>query len=345
MEIPNCIVELFERQEAMNKKNVLLLAMSTLPKEPGISDFGVEGKDIYIRDCVGQLEPVVKLRLESNPNNLPLRIIAMCTNDVCEIKRTFYLDGEEVTDKTSIDYFIDRVKSFASAYNTEIEIVIKDLDEGNPNKGIHDAVNYIRKNSDEMGELWIDTHGGFREVALIMEAIISLLKVDNIVPDRIYGVTYGNKKVIVDQKESFSVFDFVSGMNEFIDHGSVNILNRYYYNTDNMKIINLLSAMNKVSKGTQECDTNEYEEGLDELGAALERLDQNDSLMGIFKEYVRRSYGNLLYRDKRTTIDIIERCLEKGLTQQALTFVESRMPEEFTRRKVLYCREGELRKR
>ena len=81
------------------------------------------------------------------------------------------------------------------------------------------------------------------------------------------------------------------------------------------------------------------------MGAALERLDQNDSLMGIFKEYVRRSYGNLLYRDKRTTIDIIERCLEKGLTQQALTFVESRMPEEFTRRKVLYCREGELRKR
>ncbi len=345
MTIPTSIADTILENEKKNKKNVLLLAMSTFPKGKVTENtFSVEGAAYSIENCIGQLEPIVKLRLRENPLNIPLKIIVLCTKDVKEEKKTFTVGSVTVEDETAIQFFKDRVGGFAREAGTEIEIVERDLDEANPNGGIQEAVKDIRNTKDEMAELWIDTHGGFRDIALIMEAIVSLLKVDSIIPEKIYGVKMG-ENIIVNQKAAFSVFEFVSGMNEFIDYGSVNILNRYYEGVDSTDIKKLLDAMNKVAMGTQECDTGIYEKGLNELGEALRNLKDNDSLLSIFKDYVESSYGNLLYPDKRSTIDIVKRCIDKGLVQQMLTFIESRMPEEFVKKRLVYCREGELSKR
>lgn len=69
---------------------------------------------------------------------------------------------------------------------------------------------------------YLDTHGGFREIFLVAEAVISLLKIDGIEAQGIYGVEFGRKddgtdnNKIVDGSGGFHIFDFVSGMNEFL---------------------------------------------------------------------------------------------------------------------------------
>lgn len=330
--------------EQARKKHILLLALSTLHPEHEKSEFSLDGTDSVIKDCIGQLEPIVKLRLKENPNHIPVKIIAMCTKDVREKKYSFNISDLEVNEKTSLEFFADRVKEFAEETQTEIEIYDEDLDEDNPNKGIQRAVEKIRGIKEDISEFWVDTHGGFREVSLIMEAVISLLKVDNIIPQKIYGIRYGSNNSIVDQKGSFDVFDFVSGMNEFIDYGSVSILNRYYKGEKRTDIEELLNAMNKVSEGTKECDTTKYEEGLDDLSRELDRLNDNDSLLSIFRDYVKGSYGILLDSEKRTTMDIVERCLKKGLLQQALTFIEARMPTDFINSGFVHVPSGYLEK-
>lgn len=59
---------------------------------------------------------------------------------------------------------------------------------------------------------------------------------------------------------------------------------------------------------------------------AIENLPETDTMLSIFSEYIRRDYGELLDRNRRTPVQIIKRCTEKGLLQQALTFAESLMP-------------------
>ncbi len=347
MQIPDSVSQAVCEQEKIGKTNVLLLALSTLPitikKTIEKSDFCVGGDEKNkIEGCIGQMEPVVKLRLKENPLNNPLKIIALCTEAVSENEESFSVDDIEYKETTAEKFFTDRVKEFGKEKNVEVSVDVISLDENNPNKGIREAVKTIREMKNEMAELWIDPHGGFRDVAMTMNAIISLLRVDEIEPDKIYKVKYGNnKKSIEEQENKLSIFDFVSGMNEFIDYGSVNILNRYYENNES-RPKELLDAMDKVAKGTRECDIIMYEEGLDALGESLESLDKSDSLLAIFKEYVEKSYGDLLYKETRTTTALVKRCLDKGLIQQALTFIESRMPEDFVNKYLVYCREGEL---
>ena len=77
--------------------------------------------------------------------------------------------------------------------------------------------------------LYIDPHGGFREVSLVAEAVISLLKVEGIEVAGIYGIEHGQGKEnkIVDGSAGFHIFDFVSGINEFINYGRANSLESF----------------------------------------------------------------------------------------------------------------------
>ena len=131
-------------------------------------------------------------------------------------------------------------------------------------------------------------------------------------------------------------------MNEFIKYGRVDQLNKYYSEHKNDKLKEILSAMNTISDGTQECNPRQYVEGLNELGKSINNLDNSDTLLAIFSKYIKDSYGVLLDPRKRSTEDIIRRCVDKGLYQQALTLLETLMPEEFVSRKILYYDQTEL---
>ncbi len=316
--------------------DVILLALSVLPREERESEFSVEGSD-YKGKYIGQLEPVIQYRINSGAQN-DIEVLTLCTEETRNNTNTF-------ASCSALSYFENRIEKIKADYSYKGAIKVTPIDilADDPAKGINDSVQSIRA-IPERGELWIDTHGGFRDIALSLEAVISLLKVEDIVPDRIFGIRYDNQQaVLIDQKTSFEMFDFVSGMNEFINMGSVNQLNKYYELHNDTELKPILDAMNTISNGTLECNPDQYIKGLDELGRSISNLNSTDSLMGIFAEYIRDSYGVLLDPHKRTTPDILRRCVDKGLYQQALTLLETLMPQEFVDRQILYCDPDELK--
>ena len=305
------------------KKNIVLLAMSVYGGRLQHNDFCIkETGEVVAEDCDGQLEPVIKMALKEFPGQ-KLEIIMLCTDETLN-------NPSQVTGKTSVEYFKERVQGFSQT--AEVSFKEIPLDEDKPQDAIFKAVLYIRTIQSEIRTFWIDTHGGFRDVVLMMEAIVSLLKVEDIKPDRIWGVQFADKgrKYIVDQSEAYALFDFVAGMNEFISYGSVRMLNQYYLShpqTETEK--NLLDAMKQVSDGLQDSDPEKYLNGLDLLGDMIGCINEHNTFMLIFREYLERSYGDLLDPEKRTVTGIIRRCLEKGFIMQALTFIEALMPKEF----------------
>lgn len=195
--------------------------------------------------------------------------------------------------------------------------------------------------------LYVDTHGGFRDISQMLNAVLSLLKHENykgagtsvnIVPQEVMGVHYGNEQngtpnEIVDQMQSFEIFDFITGINDFAYYGNAEILKEYYerHNGQEATTQKITNAMEQISMGTQICSPTLYTVGLEKLRKLL-KSPAEDDLFKIFKENIQADYGVILddnIDDDTRNFEIIQRCMNKHLYQQALTFAESQMPKYF----------------
>ena len=65
-----------------------------------------------------------------------------------------------------------------------------------PFEGIQDVINTLRtiQNSEKELTLYLDTHGGLRGVQRILEATVSLLKVENINVEEAFSIEFSNSQ-------------------------------------------------------------------------------------------------------------------------------------------------------
>ena len=205
-------------------KNLLVLGMSTQPirrdNEEIISNKccweSLSEKAGSLGECrkeieyYSQLEPVSKMIMERE-KNLD-KIIIFATPETQKKVRFQYQEQDK--NESAVDFYLSRMKGV-----TQDQVLLIDVTDDNSIEAIFKAVEAIRKfwkeNKTEDPKLWIDTQGGFRNLNLVINAIISLLKNDKIVPSGIYSIKYiANSKEpnpIQDQTQTYRIFDFVSG--------------------------------------------------------------------------------------------------------------------------------------
>lgn len=63
--------------------------------------------------------------------------------------------------------------------------------------------------------------------------------------------------------------------------------------------------------------------------------------LGIFEQKIKDEYGDLLKAPN--ILDLIIWCVNRGLIQQALTFIESMLPYYYREKKILYFDNEELK--
>jgi hypothetical protein len=266
-------------------------------------------------------------------------MILLCTKQTREKEETVeitYSNGQKgYYQGTALDYFKSQIESYMNP-EAEDKFVVVEIDEKNIEEGISETINRVREIQNP--RLYLDTHGGFREIFLVAEAVISLLKIDGIEAQGIYGIEYrqGDDNKIVDGSGGFHIFDFVSGMNEFINYGRIDSLEAFLqkHMEKDLKTSKqqeeLISCIKKISEGIQLCNIPAYEDGLDKLTKYYQEKEPRKDLDGhsylfIFEENIKNDYGVLL-SSERTVIDEIKWCRKKGFYQQVLTLIESRIP-------------------
>ena len=323
-------------------KHILLLVLSTFPKEYKGNDFAVEGEEhLVIRDCIGQLEPIPEYLMVKHPED-DLHLIILCTKETQQVERR---KESDFCGESPLSFFKERLLDYSDEMKLKQPIFhVLPIESEQPQGGIIQAANLIRelsRNEEAKGEkadFFIDAHGGFRDLALIIQAIASLLKVEKISPKCIFGVRYAEGSElhhIVKQQGAYAMFDLVTGMNDFINFGSADVLTDYF-SSGTAEEKSVVEGINYIAQGTQLCDPDTYKRGLNLLGKALAAVKTEDpSILSLFKGYITESYGDLLKRETRTTLQIIRHCRDKKLYQQALTFIESAMPEEICRKKII----------
>ena len=344
----------------MKKKtfNFLLLAMSTFNFEKN-TEKKILPKYRYItaesdddtKEYYSQLEPVSRELI--GKGIIPDQIIVLCTKETKKEEK-FYLsdDLEREVCYSAYDFYKARISGYLPPQKRDIFSCV-DIDASNINLGIINAANLIinkkaeiekgfEENSETEVRLWIDTQGSFRDIILVMNAIMNLLKMQKIKIAGIYSVQFNRQNnpesIIREQTETYRIFDFVSGMNEFIMYGRAELLLQYYRD-NSPDLMNVLKAMKNVADSIQMCDPSGFLEYKKQLREAIsdyeeQHSDISEELFTIFINEVKNDYGVLL-KDECTNIDIIDWFYRKQFYQQALTFIESKIPSELCEKKII----------
>lgn len=204
-------------------------------------------------------------------------------------------------------------------------------------------MNQLRKLKDKSNDfnLYIDMHGGPRNTQMTFQTILSLLKHESIYPSSIYTIIMNKSKpnTIKDDTKYFDYIDFVSGMNEFLNFGkpiSIKSLN----NLNDLSLRDFTEKANQIADALTLCDMSAFQKSLEDMSNWLNNREiKQDSLLELFIKNIRMDYGVLL-KENHDVIDEIQWCLTKGYLQQALTLIESKMPEELFKKGIFHYDEN-----
>ena len=316
--------------------NIVLMSLSTFPtidKKYALKEstyyYNGQSGDTYLY----QLEPVIRMLskelLKRSPSDCLDHLVILCTDKVKEAQNVVMPDGTVRNDISPLDFFKERIREYLNPDRIDDELfIVEDVDERNASIAIKSTVDSLRNLKSSLPihtkiKLFVDRHGGFRGVQQYLDAILSLLR-DEFPDIESYDVQFDGAKSNIIKADNRSIFDFVSGINEFTNYGRIDSLKRYYQNHNS----EIMQHIYSIAEGIQLCDVHTFENGLNDLKGYFARPSAGtETFLSIFEDSIKADYKSLL-SDERTTVAEIEWCLEKGFYQQALTLVEGAMPKE-----------------
>lgn len=251
-----------------------------------------------------------------------------------ELQYTYHLKRLEKEDSTTI-----------YTRNNNNKIVFKELPIDSENQyetitRIVDEITTIPK--EEIDHLWIDPHGGPRDFNISMLGILSLLHNFHITPEYIFDLKYDTGEhisFINNNDEIYAIYDFVSAMNTFYNSQNADLLIDYFNSIEQEKYPaakQTAYALKVISDGLQFCDPELYKNGITKLGSVLDGLSNDNSYFSLFKSFIEDEFRDSIVDGEFKPLSAIERCLNNALYQQALTFIESFMPQQYVDYRLLF---------
>ena len=204
-------------------------------------------------------------------------------------------------------------------------------------------------------ELYIDMQGGSRTDSYVMNAVFSILtneKEGRVKNRQVIATKYEIRNFaneIVDEYNRYRITDLISGMNAFIQYGKAKQIQQYIKGKEcSKRLTKLVDNMVRINQSITINDVDELEDAISELKALfrMEKKQDNDNndteeVFSIMEDIIERDYGNLLVFDgvKIDTAELILWCVRKQFILQALTLVESRLPDMLWETKIVYSPE------
>ena len=356
-----------------NIENVILLSMSTLPDKVKQNKFKFKiEKEERIFYGQSQLSPDTKTILsiiDAKGEGID-RIVILATKEAREKKERTLIDGEgkEISKENvdAVSFFEDEILAYVEKRKensedeehclknlslTEDKFVVVDLDKYSPENAdevIYDAVKAIKGDGDKEINLYINMQGGIRSTMMKMNAITELLESQNVRVVGRYANNYNAGKS--KQYESVSVaddyrpYELVTAMTIFKKYGRGEKLLEYFSDADKYPLSNeLAEAIKLAADSIQLCDVDGFDEAIEairEFDNEYKESEASTTLKIIYQD-IKSDYESILNAEHKYVAQI-RWCLNKGFLQQAMTILESKMPDEYVRSGILYfCQKGQ----
>ncbi len=321
------------------KRPVLIVSLSTFPRSGKLEACRFrclqDGQEADSGEYYCQQEPFpMHLRRELSEGG---EIILLATGET-QTEVTVECGGETFA-ASPLSFFKDRVLAVPGLEGTRFLPVT--LEQDAPEGAIREVVEHLRSlRADGLApEVYLGTNGGLRGIQLILEAILSLAAAEGIRVDP--GHVWSMRQLgsgdweLFNSAAEFRVFDFVSGINEFLQYGRIDSLERFLRSNPELKdeaAYRLMDCLGEIAEGIQFCSTRAFDRGLDDLAACYREAPSVGSpYIEMFRETIRDDFGQLLSPERSIT-DKLEWCCRKGFYLQAFTIVESEVPRDLRRK-------------
>lgn len=346
-----------EDTSASNRRNVLILNLSTFAPQSELKndwkytlDPNYVGEFNHDSEYAGsyQLEPIPKLLIDNlSQNGKQLdEVIMFATKEVKTPVNKTFVDVNDPDKKESIclspaEYFRKTIEDYTAGLqkvgrkvNTP-KFTMIDIADISPEGAVGECIDHLRvmtKQNTEPMKIYIDIHGGFREFNTIALSLLSVLEKEGIPTNAedIWTVnTIGrNAGSMTNSAPSaaFRTYELMSGMDAFFNYGKAKNLRQFFAEDSGIEK-EWMETIADISNAILLCDMDQFAKNLQVL-ARLDQADYNtekNQYFRIFRESIKNDYGKLL--EDHTTLDEIAWCVKKEFIQQALTLVESHMPE------------------
>lgn len=284
-----------------NEKNVLLLAMSTLPFKKGVTKYSEKNSNIdgyYL--C--QLEPVPKMLAEVlSKDGKKLDYIYILNSWLTENKKLFVSNDEsknvyysnEYKEYTAFEYFNERCASLIDNENIINISLEKVKDKVEVSQALYDFTNQlIELTKDSTINLYVDIHGGLRDSFTVVDSVLMLMKnMYNVNLVDMYSVKQTDVKTdyeVVSVKDEYTIYDFVGGMHEFLSFGHSNGLENYTRSrlSESNGIVqknnrSLVEAINTFSDGISLNKVEYFTNNLKKLADKLKIKESSENTNGV----------------------------------------------------------------
>lgn len=186
----------------------------------------------------------------------------------------------------------------------------------------------------------MDLTGGFRHSTVLLLALLQLMKYAGY---KIGMVTYTNfnEKRIETVNELVDMFDLINGADDFINNGSVEILQRFFQNKkQSVQLQSILQKMEHFSACIKSCSNSTVMlKAAKDLKTAMEiykaylrdetaSIGEQEALFARLLPVIEKAYADV-FNCSTTTASIpklISWCVEKNLLQQAVTYATELIP-------------------
>lgn len=190
---------------------------------------------------------------------------------------------------------------------------------------------------------------------------------------QIIAINFSNDRnfsEIADETARYKIIDLASGMNAFIRYGKADIMETYcnsIHVPNDSRLRELVNNMVHIDHALSLCDMNGLTDSIEQLrdffkdenkatkkilDSSAASYDAFDNIYQVLKDGIYMDYHKLLENNSNNTsnqnpfqaafakpslnmIELIDWACRKGFIQQALTLIESKMPEEYFERKWL----------
>ena len=354
-----------------NIENVILLSMSTLPDKVKQNKFKFKiEKEERIFYGQSQLSPDTKTILsiiDAKGEGID-RIVILATKEAKEKKERGLIDFEGKEIKRIVDavsFFKEEILDYVAKCNespkkeeyclnnlslTEDKFVVVDLDKyssENADEVIYDAVKAIKGDGDKEINLYINMQGGIRSTMMKMNAITELLESQNVRVVGRYANNYNAREPqpyeSVSVADDYRPYELVTAMTIFKKYGRGEKLLEYFSDADKYPLSNKLAeAIKLAADSIQLCDVDGFDEAIETIREFDEEYKESEAspTLKIIYQDIKSDYESILNAEHKYVAQI-RWCLNKGFLQQAMTILESKMPDEYVRSGILYfCKKG-----
>lgn len=283
-----------------------------------------------------------------------------------KLEESARLEALKTFSKTHQQYFEERFDEILNKYGyTEgAKELIKNVDYNENGtrqdaiKSVMDAVHRINElrlqnNKFQPVNLYLDISGGMRDANMLILIISRILENNDGI--KLKKVVYSNfdakNKIgeVETMTDVYKLLDLVSGVNEFLNFGSMKTLNEYFEQDSvrsevGSELKALLEAMTGFTEKVQLCHATVFEDAIKSLKNSLDAFEKyygsqgeqehtiTEKLFYGLLESIKAKYI-LLFENSETTnkkyLQYISWCYENGYLQQSLTMITELFPHIF----------------